>query len=330
MNLVYALSFFLFLINRSLFCIAMKKILLLSIVIISFYANAQDETVKKLKAESDKTTKRDGADTANKLWKKGGVFNLNLSQGSLSNWAAGGDKFSISLNFILSAHAFYKKEKHSWDNTLDINFGYLRTTTLGSRKNDDRFDMLSKYGYAFSSKWNAAALFNFRTQMANGYTYSTNSRTFSSSFLSPAYVLLSLGMDFKPAEGFSVFISPATARWVVVRNDSLSAKGLYGVAAGKKILSEFGAFLSAQFLKDLNKTVNYKGRLDLFSNYKRNPEKVDVFMSNLFSVKLSKILSATWNVDLIYDDDVRLFGRDGKSAAWQIKSLVGAGLLIKF
>jgi hypothetical protein len=53
-------------------------------------------------------------------------------------------------------------------------------------------------------------------------------------------------------------------------------------------------------------------------------------MSNLFSAKLSKILSATWNVDLVYDDDTRLFGSDGKSPAWQIKSLVGVGLLVKF
>ena len=299
-------------------------------IAVYFSANAQDETVKKLKKESGKAIKKDVGDTSDKLWKSGGLFNLNLSQGSLSNWAGGGDKFSLSLNSILSVYAFYKKDKHSWDNTLDINFGYLRSTSLGNRKNDDRFDLLSKYGYAIADKWDLSGLFNFRTQIANGYTYSDTSRTFSSSFLSPAYVLLSLGLDYKPAESFSVFISPVTARWVIVTDDSLSAKGLYGVIPGKKTKSELGAFLSAQFLKDLSKTLNYKARLDLFSNYKHNPEKVDVFMSNLFSVKLSKILSATWNVDLIYDDDVRLFGSDGKSPAWQIKSLVGVGLLAKF
>ena len=308
----------------------MKRILLLFVIAVYFSANAQDETVKKLKKESGKAIKKDVGDTSDKLWKSGGLFNLNLSQGSLSNWAAGGDKFSLSLNSILSVYAFYKRDKYSWDNTLDINFGYLRSTSLGNRKNDDRFDLLSKYGYAIADKWDLSGLFNFRTQIANGYTYSDTSRTFSSSFLSPAYVLLSLGLDYKPAESFSVFISPVTARWVIVTDDSLSAKGLYGVIPGKKTKSELGAFLSAQFLKDLSKTLNYKARLDLFSNYKHNPEKVDVFMSNLFSVKLSKILSATWNVDLIYDDDVRLFGSDGKSPAWQIKSLVGVGLLAKF
>ena len=260
----------------------MKKYLLLTSILISFLAKAQDETVKQLKSESDKTIKKDPNDTINQVWKKGGLFSLNLSQGSLSNWAAGGDEFSLSLNAILSAYAFYKKDKHSWDNTLDMNFGFLRTTSLGNRKNDDRFDIWSKYGYALSPKWNAAALFNFRTQFANGYTYSTNNKTFSSSFLSPAYLLLSLGLDYKPSQNFSVFISPITARWVIVTDDTLSSKGLYGVIPGENTRQEFGAFLSAQFIKAFSPTIVYKGRLDLFSNYQHNPEKIDVFMTNLF------------------------------------------------
>ena len=311
------------------FCV-MKKLILLASILVSLLAKAQDQTVSQLKNESDKTIKKDPKDTINQVWKKGGIFSLNLSQGSLSNWAAGGDEFSLSLNAILSAYAFYKKDKHSWDNTVDINFGFLRTTSLGNRKNDDRFDIWSKYGYALSKKWNAAALFNFRTQFANGYTYSGTDKTFSSSFLSPAYLLLGLGLDYKPTENFSVYISPVTTRWVIVNDDTLSAKGLYGVTPGKNTREEFGAFLSAQFIKALSKAVVYKGRLDLFSNYKHNPEKIDVFMTNLFSVKLSKVLAATWNVDFVYDDDVRLFGDDGKSPAWQIKSLVGLGVLVKF
>ena len=307
----------------------MKRTLLPLMLFTVIMVHAQDETIRKMQADASRTIKKE-ADTLPSHWRKGGLFNLNLAQGSLSNWAAGGDKFSLSLNSILSVYAFYKNGKSSWDNTLDVNFGYLKSTSLGSRKNDDRFDLLSKYGHAIAPKWNVAALFNFRTQLANGYTYTSNSRTFSSAFLSPAYVLLSPGLDFKPNNNFSLFLSPVTARWVIVKDDTLSAKGLYGVTPGRHTRSEFGAFVSANYLKEFNKTVSYKGRLDLFSNYKNNPEKIDVFMSNILSLKLSRVLSATWNVDLIYDDDVRLFGDDGKSPAWQIKSLVGLGLLVKF
>lgn len=292
-------------------------------------AFAQDETVKKLKDDAGRSIKKE-EDTTGRLWRKGGIYNINLSQTSLNNWAAGGDNFSLSLNSILSLFAFYKKDKNSWDNTLDFNLGYLRSTSLGSRKNDDRFDLLSKYGHAVSSKWNVAGLFNFRTQLLNGYTYPDDIKTFSSAFLSPAYVLLSAGMDYKPNSNFSLFLSPLTARWVIVKDDSLSARGLYGVDSGRHSRSEFGAFVSANYIKEFNTVLSYKGRLDLFSNYKNNPERIDVYMTNVLAIKLSRILSATWNVDLIYDDDIRIFGENGRSPAVQLKSLVGLGLLVKF
>jgi len=308
----------------------MKTKLLLLFVLFSMSCLAQDEKVKGLKADSERTIKKDPADTAQKKWKKGGLYGLNVSQGSLNNWAAGGDEFSLSLNSVLSLFAFYKEGKHSWDNTLDFNLGYVNTTSLGSRKNDDRIDILSKYGYALNDKISLAGLFNFRSQFFKGYTYDDTSRTLSSDILSPAYVLLSAGIDYKPVEGLSIFVSPITSRWVIVKDDSLAAKGLYGVDPGKHSINEIGAFASVNYFKEINKIVTYKGRLDLFSNYKKKPKNVDLYMTNLFNVKLTKVLSATYSLDLIYDDDVRLFGPDKTSPGLQIKSLIGLGLLLKF
>ncbi len=299
-------------------------------LLLSVYSFSQDQSVKGLKGDSERTIKKDPADTAAKTWKKGGIYSLNVSQGSLTNWAAGGDNFSLSVNSLLSLYAFYKKDKHSWDNTFDFNLGYVNTTSLGSRKNDDRFDLLSKYGYALTSKLNLSGLFNLRSQFFKGYTFPDDVKTFASDFMAPGYVLLSAGLDYKPVKDLSIFISPATARWVIVRDTALSNKGLYGVEPGKSSTLEFGAFATINYMKEISKNVTYKGRLDLFSNYRKNPENIDVFMSNILNVKLSKVLSATWGVDLIYDDDVRLFGPEQKSPALQVKSLVGIGLLVKF
>jgi hypothetical protein len=310
----------------------MKKILLVCALFSIFIAaSAQDKTVKDLKDASGRAIKKDPNDTISKTWKKGGLYGINVSQGSLSNWAAGGDDFSLSLNSVLSLFAFYKKDKHSWDNTFDFNLGYVKTTSLGSRKNDDRFDLLSKYGYALNSKLNVAGLFNFRSQFFKGYTYDDEAeRTMSSAFLSPAYILVSPGLDFKPNADLSVFVSPITARWTIVKDDTLSAKGLYGVDPGKHSNGEFGAFASVNYLKEFNKNITYKSRLDLFSNYRRKPKNVDLYFTNVLNVKLSKLLSLTWSVDMIYDDDVRLFGKNNNGAALQLKSLVGIGLLAKF
>jgi hypothetical protein len=308
----------------------MKKYITLLLVVITSALAAQDQTVKAMQAESGKSIKKDAADTSHKSWKKGGIYSLNISQASLTNWSAGGDEFSLAVNSLLSLYAFHQKEKHSWDNTFDFNLGYIKTTSLGGRKNDDRFDLLSKYGYALKPKLNLAGLANLRSQFFKGYNFQGGSKSLSSNFMAPGYFLLSLGLDYKPTKNLSIFFSPATARWVIVKDTALSNKGAYGVTPGKKSNLEFGAFATINYMKEINKNITYKGRLDLFSNYRRNPQNIDLFMSNILNVKLSKVLSATWGVDLIYDDDVKLFGPNKKSPALQVKSLVGIGLMVKF
>jgi hypothetical protein len=303
--------------------------LIFSFLIISKSSFAQDQTVKDLQSTSSKEIKK-GIIDSSKVWNTGGQFDINLSQGSQSNWAAGGDDFSFSINSYLGLYGFYKKGRYSWDNTLDLNYGFLNTTSQGSRKNDDRIDLLSKAGYQIAPKLNLAALFNFHSQFSKGYNYNSDgTKELLSDFLSPGYILLSLGLDYKPAEGLSIFISPITSRWTMVRNDSLSAKGEYGVVPGKKSKNEIGAFASINYLQNITKTITYKGRLDLFSNYQHNPQNIDVLFNNMFTAKLSKVLAASLSLDMIYDDDIKLFGPNHSSPAWQFKSLIGVGLSVK-
>ena len=308
----------------------MKNLLLF--LFVSFtsiqFSLAQDVVVSKLRTETSREIKKE-EDSTLWNWKKGGVFNLNVAQGSLSNWAAGGDNFSMTLNAYFNYFVYYKKDRHSWDNNLDINLGYVQTTSAGSRKNDDRFDILSKYGYKMDpkGKWFLSGLFNFRSQFFDGYTYSNNIGTFASTFLSPAYIILSAGFDYKPNDKFSMFISPLTSRTTLVMNKALAAKGSYGVPNGKNALYEVGAFASFNYNNTFSKNIVYKARLDLFSNYLNNPGNVDLFMTNQLTVKVAKNFSATYSLDMIYDDDVRLFGPDKKSPGLQLKSLIGLGYI---
>ena len=207
----------------------------------------------------------------------------------------------------------------------------VNTTSQGTRKNDDRFDFLSKVGYELRPKLNLAALLNFHSQFSKGYNYNSDgSKDLLSDFLAPGYLLTSLGLDYKPADGLSIFVSPITSRWTFVSNDFLSDKGAYGVTPGKKVKNEVGAFASINYMTNLNKLITYNGRLDLFSNYAHNPQNVDVMMNNMFTAKLSKILTASLALDLIYDDDVKLFGPDNNSPALQLKQMIAVGLGVKF
>lgn len=309
-----------------------KKVFYLPLLFtaIAISVQAQDQSVKDLQTASNKKITDLKVDSG-KIWKTGGIFNLNLGQGSQSNWAAGGDDFSFSTASYLGFYALYKKGRYSWDNTLDLNYGLINTTSQGTRKNDDRFDFLSKVGYEIRPKLNLAALLNFHSQFSKGYNYNNDgSKDLLSDFLAPGYLLISLGLDYKPAKGLSIFVSPITSRWTFVSNDLLSAKGAYGVDPGKKVKNEIGAFASINYMSNLNKIITYNGRLDLFSNYSHNPQNVDVMMNNMFTAKLSKILTASLALDLIYDDDVKLFGPNNDSPALQLKQMIAVGLGVKF
>ncbi len=311
----------------------MKKIFTLSLLIMIYCSTkAQDGTVKDLKASSEKTITKDPKDTVQKTWKTGGIFNLNINQGSLSNWAAGGEKFSFSLNAYLNLYGYYKKNKHSWDNSLDLAYGIVNTTSLGSRKASDRIDLLSKYGYAVSKKWNAAVLFNLRTQFADGFTYSKTAAGKDTSALiskafAPAYVLLSFGFDYKPINNFSLFISPLTGRWIIVSDDFIAP--IYGLDPGKNVKNELGAFVSANYTAKLGSKFTYKTKLDLFSNYNKNPQNIDVFWSNVVTASITKYINFSFNLDLIYDDDTKnVDPKKGPAAQWL--QLMGIGFAYKF
>lgn len=297
-------------------------------------ASAQDNIpVRTLPSAIFRTINKPSGDTVKWKWKRGGMMNLNMNQGSLRNWAAGGDNFSLSISSYVNTYFFLKSGKHSWDNNIDFNFGYIQTSSLGGQKNDDRFDYLSKYGYQIDSsgRWYLSVLLNPRTQFFDGRTYySRDSSQLSSTFLSPGYLTTSLGIDFHPNKNFSLFMSPLTSRITFVAKQLLAGRGLYGVDSGKHSISQIGAFASINYSKDIMKNVSYKGRVDLFADYKTKPQNTDVYMTNLFNFKINKFLSATYSLDLIYDDDVKLFGPDKNSPGLQLKSLIGIGFSLPF
>lgn len=307
----------------------MRLLLVFILLIRSLYSVGQDAEIRKLRTDASRPIKKE-IDTLKKDWYRGALLGINLSQGSLSNWAAGGDDFSLSANTNLNLFAFYSKEKHSWDNTFDLNLGYVNTTSQGGRKNDDRFDFVTKYGYSVNKKLNISVLTNLRSQLFKGYTYSGGVKTYSSTFMAPGYFLNSLGLDFKPIKDLSIYLSPVTARWLIVRDTALANRGYYGVTPGRTSSFAFGAFATITYQRIINKIITYKGRMDLFSNYKHNPWNVDLFMANAFNAKLGKSLGVSWSLDFIYDDDVRLFGKNQRSPGLQVKSLIGIGFIKRF
>lgn len=311
----------------------MNRIILLVIIFVttSIICFAQDIPVRQLPTEVFRTITK-AKDTTHYTWKRGGMFNFNMAQGSQKNWAAGGDNFSIALTTHINYYLYYQHKNQSWDNNLDYNLGYIEATSLGSQKNDDRLDFLSKFGLRVdtSNKLYVSSLFNFRTQFFDGFAYNGTAKTFSSTFMAPGYILLSVGMDYKPNKDLSIFLSAITSRTTIDANPELIKLGQYGIDTGKHVLEQFGAFASVDYSKTIVKNVSYKGRLDLFCDYANKPQNIDVYMTNAFNFKINRFLSATYSLNLIYDDNVRQFGPNLNSPGLQIQSQVGIGLAVPF
>ncbi len=274
---------------------------------------------------------------ADTLWKYSGITSLNLSQLSLSNWAAGGDN-SLSGNALVKLSADFDDGTLNWDNDLILGFGLIRTGSDPTRKSDDQIELSSKFGYKAAEKWFYSALFSFRTQFAQGYDNpGEDDRLKISDFMSPGYVNLSLGMDYKPNKHLSLFLSPISTKFTFVLDEKLSATGTYGLDPGQTVRGEFGAYVKFAYKQEILKNVGLDTKIDFFSNYFDNPQYIDVTWDLLLTFKINEFLSASLMTQLIYDYDIQ-FGfdstGDGEIDSYesrvQFKELFGLGLTYSF
>ena len=186
-----------------------------------------------------------------------------------------------------------------------------------------------------------------RSQLTSGYEYtyfgSTTKRR-NSGFFAPAYVVIAPGIEWTPANWLSLFGSPAATRWTIVSNGpySYASQGgvfngnvetplatLYGVDPAKENRGEFGAFVTASLRKDILKNVTYISKLDLYSNYLKNPANIDVFWTNKFLLKVNKFIQVSYAIDMLYDDDVKNPVAPTRAIGLQVLSTLGVGFALK-
>jgi len=282
-----------------------------------------------------------------KPWQTGGVTSLLFTQVALSNWSAGGQN-SLSATAMINLFANYHKKRSQWDNTLDLCYAMQKQGKGSVIKSDDKIDLSSKYGqYAFKH-WYYTAMLNFKTQFAQGYNY-PNDSVMISDFMAPAYLTIALGMDYKPTDYFTLLIAPITGRMTFVNNQTLANQGAFGVdpatfddshnvlTAGKKTRAEFGGYIKAALKYDIMKNITLQAKVDMFSNYLKDAQNIDINGELLIDMKINKYISASIMVNTIYDDDVKINIDDNKDGITdrtgprtQFKEVLGIGFSYKF
>ena len=269
----------------------------------------------------DSTKLADSSDTT-KFWKFETVSKLIFNQISLTNWAAGGES-SLSGKSELIFEAKYKKDNISFENDINLAFGLMGLSgdneKIKIQKTDDKIDLSSTYGHKVFNNWNAGTVFNFKTQFADGFKYPDDS-TLISGFFSPAYFTLSLGFEYKPSKKFSVFLSPAAGKLILVLNQELADKGAFGVTPaeydtsgviiknGKKRKAEFGINIICKAKDEIFKNIVGETKLVLYNNYLDdnldNRWNIDIDWETKFELKVNDHISTNLYFHCIYDHNI--------------------------
>ena len=287
----------------------MKHLITLSSLLLTVgFAHAQDAT--KVIRESAPLS---AADSTGKIWTKGASLNINITQVSLTNWAAGGNN-SLGGIMLFNGFANRHKGKNVWDNSLILAFGGQLQAPQGysfadgaPAKTDDRIELNSKWGRELKKSWYFSFLGQFKTQFTEGFDGSGNR---ISNLFAPAYLILAPGFDYRPNDNFSVFVSPAAMKLTIVNDQSLFPDSAvadfraYGVKYGNTTEVEVGAYLRAQYTKEISKNFTFLTRGDLYSNYLRNPQNIDVSWETLWTLKVNSWFAASLNTLLLYDHDI--------------------------
>lgn len=279
----------------------------------------------------------DAAPTETPSWKISGVSGLNLSQTSLTNWAAGGEN-SVAWNLYLNASANYKKDSWSWDNALITDFGKTFTTSNKWLKSIDKLNFSTKIGRSLSKHWSVSALGDFLTQFARGYAAENNPNIagnkdkYISTILAPGYLTLAVGADYKPNDDFSLLLAPVTGKMTFVLDNRLSTAGAFGVKPGNKTLAEIGALAVANYKRKLAENINLVTKLTLFTPYNESFGNIDINWDMMIAFKINKFLTTTLTTNLVYDDDIKTVDLQGnkRGAKVQFREVLGLGLAYSF
>lgn len=267
-------------------------------------------------------------------WQKSFSGGVNFNQASFSNWSGGGVN-SVALGGVIAARALYEKGKTSWDNTADLQLGYV--TQLGNtRKAADQIILISVLGHKIAPRWDLFLSGTFNTFFAPGYRYDklpagqTPLRV--SNFFAPAQLTLAAGVAYRPNDWFALRISPLAPRFTFLSDQGVRVRELadntfvpdptatvYGVEPGKSLRTEWLAFqLQAVLNRNLTENISLNTRYQLFTSYAAL-DNINHRLDLLMTAKINRYLSTTFGLIALYNKDF--------STELQIQQTLAIGLV---
>jgi hypothetical protein len=339
----------------------MKKTTFLILLLAAFSAHAQevpksDEAQKKV---ADALTTKDLKGDFKEGWNKNSSFGTTVNiTGFSDSWRQvnTGVVGNTNLHFILKHQNALVKGKNIWINDFEGQLGFQSTgkdevtRKKVFNRNIDKLFINSLYGRKISDKVSAFAEGNFISQFLSVKDKNAETRrNIASAFMTPGYLTISTGIEYRPADYFTVKFAPIANKWTFVSHKNVqidTTSGLaYGVniADGKKSLSEFGSQLTLGFNKEVMKNVNLGFRYNFFKAWKDSEENknkpLDHRLDLLATAKINKYLNVNFTYIGILDKDIfnhKAYNNatpkpiDPIRSSWQSASGFGIGFLATF
>ena len=267
------------------------------------------------------------------IWKFGGIADIRYNQGYISeSWAEGGVNSMSALSILKYSADYSYGKKIILDTDVECRLGYLKAGDNDLQKNDDKLEINVKYGRSAFNNWYYSGLVNFKTQFFKGFNYSNDTTIEVSEFLSPAYLVFSLGLDYKPSSKLTILFSPITSKYTIVADTANYDQTRFGVGKDEIIRKEIGAYVKAVSKIKFRNNITLLNKVNFFTNYINNPQNIDVDWEVDLAVKLTDYIKMSINAHFIYDDDVPYIDEDDeeRGARAQFKELFGIGLTYGF